>query len=339
MKKTIFWVCGLVFAVLFAYLQRNALMGIAAVLAYAIVFSLMLSPLCVKIEKTGIRTGWAAGIAVVGSFLTVFFVFAAWIPYLAAQFVYLFRRISPVAAELMRIIQCWLDETGFLRMVFSDSERLMRLPLAEMAGRLAKAGMTVAAQIGRISFALVLTYYILCERNRLVRHLYLFLPVLWRRPVCNGIHACRNAIMSYFAGMMKTSVFVTIATFAGLVILGIEDALLLSLFMGIMEILPYLGPVIASVPILLSALAQGGEKFFPVLGVIVLVQQIEGNFINPYFTASSTSVRPLEAILGVFIIGGLLGMWGILLALPCMVLAKSIYSSYCQMRISIDELG
>ena len=58
--------------------------------------------------------------------------------------------------------------------------------------------------------------------------------------------------------------------------------------------------------------------------VVVLVQQIEGNFITPYFTASSTSINPLSALISVFILGSLMGVWGIVLAIPLVVTLRSI---------------
>ena len=108
----------------------------------------------------------------------------------------------------------------------------------------------------------------------------------------------------------------------------------LSVFMGILEVLPYLGPVLASIPILLSALTQSTETALMVLIMLILVQQIEGNIINPYFTASSTSLHPLATVTGVFILGSLLGIWGILIAAPVMVLARSLYYSFSQMKAS-----
>ena len=55
-----------------------------------------------------------------------------------------------------------------------------------------------------------------------------------------------------------------------------------------------------------------------------MVQQIEGNFITPYFTASSTSINPLSALISVFILGSLMGVWGIVLAIPLVVTLRSI---------------
>ena len=67
------------------------------------------------------------------------------------------------------------------------------------------------------------------------------------------------------------------------------------------------------------------------LAVIVLVQQVEGNFVSPHFTASGTSLHPLAALVSVFVLGSLFGLWGILLAIPVVVTLRSAIWSARQM--------
>ena len=134
----------------------------------------------------------------------------------------------------------------------------------------------------------------------------------------------RQNDLGYLCGVLKTSAFVGGATALGLALLGVRDALLLGLFMGIFELLPYVGPVLASVPILLSTLPQGIYPSALALALVIAVQQVEGNFVSPYFTASSTSIDPLTAVVSVFVLGSLFGLWGILLAVPLVVTARSL---------------
>ena len=125
--------------------------------------------------------------------------------------------------------------------------------------------------------------------------------------------------------------------------LGVQDAILLAMLMGILEILPYVGPLLASIPILLSAMMHGRETVLFAFVLIIFVQQIEGNFITPYFTASSTSVHPLTAVFSVFVGGSLFGIWGILFAIPTVVFAQSVIGSVRQVqdaiRLSHSECG
>ena len=320
----------------YLYRMRVEVIGIAAMLAYAAVFSLLLAPVCNKLEKRGMRRSWAAGYAVIGLFLIVFVMLAALIPQLVSRSFYMLKRIAPVTGEIIGRWKEWSQNSVFIQSVLADSGSMLGLTINGITGQLAKVGMTVAAQMGRIGFALILTYYILCDRRRIANHMLLFVPLPWRNPVLLGLRACKNAMLSYFSGMIKTSVFVSSATCAGLLVIGVSDAILLSLFMGVFEVLPYLGPILAAIPIVLSAMMQGTRTVFAALVVIVFVQQAESGVIGPYFTASSTSVHPLAAILAVYVLGSLMGFWGILLAIPSVVLFKSICWSWRQTRCVIQ---
>ena len=151
------------------------------------------------------------------------------------------------------------------------------------------------------------------------------------------MQGCGNAVMGYLCGVLKTSAFVGGATFLGLMLLGVRDALLLGLFMGVFELLPYVGPILASIPILLSTLPQGLYPSLLALALVIAVQQVEGSFVSPYFTASSTSIDPLTAVVSVFVLGSLFGLWGILLAVPLAVTARSLLWSIKQSRLQMSR--
>ena len=336
MKRLILIVAGSFLLGACLYKAREEMVGIAVVLAYAAVFSSLLAPLCKRLEDRNVPPAWAAGYTVIGLFLLVLIILAALIPYLASRSFYLLKRIAPVASGMMDAWQLWSQNNVFMQSTLSDAGGLMGISLSMITGKLARFGMSAAAQLGRIGFSLVVTYYVLCDRRRIANHLLLFVPLAWRKPMLMGVQACRNAMMSYLSGLLKTSLFVGCATCVGLLVLGVQDALLLSVFMGVLEVLPYLGPLIASIPILLSAMMQGMDTAVLTLAMLILVQQVEGSVISPYFTAASTSVHPLAAIISVFVMGSLLGFWGILLAVPALVLGQSIFWSWGQARCAIE---
>lgn len=336
MKRVLICVMGIAFAGWWMYLKRRQLAGIFSVLAYTTAFTLLLSPVSTKLEKRGMRSSNAAMCSVIGLFLIVIVLIAAFIPYLVTRTEQLIKRITPAAPGIMDAFLSW-NSSAVRTASLSEAGGLFGGVLGFVTGKLFRGGMTAAKQIGRIAFSLVLTYYALCDRKRIGYHLLLVVPARWRHPVLSALLACRNAMLSYASGLLKTSVFVTAATLLGLLLLGVQDALLLAMMMGILEVLPYVGPVLASIPILLSAMLQGAETTVFTLIMLILVQQVEGNFVSPYFMASSTSVHPLAAICVVFIAGSLFGLWGILLAVPMLVLLQSIVCSIGQTQRAMRE--
>lgn len=336
MKRLLLYLMGFGVMICGIYQKHDELISIAVVLAYMAGFSLLLAPLCAKLEKRGFSSAAAAGSAVFAFFLMVFLAIAAFIPYLVFQTDNLLERIEPVASELLASFLAWNNDTRLGVGALADSGNVIRISLGSITGWLVRTGVAAMTQIGRIAFSLVLTYYVLCDRKRFAGHLMLLVPSNWRKQVMSMLHICRNAMLGYYAGLLKTSAFVAAATLIGLILLGIEDALLLALVMGAFEILPYLGPVFAAVPILLSALMKGTGIALMTLVLLIAVQIIEGNLIGPYFTASSTSVHPFAAILSVFVMGNLFGIWGIMLAVPTVISLQMILLS---VRRGISESG
>lgn len=303
---------------------RAVLMQIVMVFVLAAGFTLLLSPLCTALEKRGIRPALAAALSLGALVLALLLAVAAFVPYLVAHSAAVVGRITPTLSALLEQGTTLLSRFGLRMDSPGDVTRVLASALSGATARLARGSMAFAAQAGRATFALVLAYYLLGERRTIVCHLLLCLPLSWRIPFLQAMRGCGNAVLSYLSGVAKTSLFVGGATFLGLALLGVRDALLLALFMGVLEVLPYIGPVLASIPILLSTLPQGLYPSLLALALVIAVQQVEGSFVSPYFTASSTSIHPLSALVSVFVLGSLFGLWGVLLAVPLVVTARSL---------------
>ena len=315
---------GAAAALVWVYRMREALLDIAMVFALAGVFSAMLSPLARRLEGRGLSPAGAAGVCVAGVILALVLALAAIVPYGVAHAVDLLRSMTPTAVRALEAMGEVAARYGWQGAQQGRLAEMIASLMSRATARLASGGVAFAAQAGRLAFALVIAYYILCEREVVGRHLTLCLPLARRMQALTAIKSCKLALLGYLSGMLKTSAFVAAATFLGLALLGVRDALLLSLLMGVLEVLPYIGPVLAAVPIALAALTQSPHQALLALGLVVLVQQIEGNFISPHFAASSTSIHPLMALVSVFILGSLFGLPGIMLAVPAVVTARSL---------------
>ena len=312
------------FAFAMIYLKRDAFAQIAVIFVFAIAFTLLLAPMCSRLEKAGCSVHLSSAIAVLSFVVAAVVILAAFVPYLISHTIDILRRTAPSIGGIAQKSQELISNLGIQFSLQKKPVEVISDFAAKGTSLVAQGGMTFLAQAGRLAFALVIAYYLLCEREVLSKHMLLMFPISWRSPFLTAVSGCKNALLSYLSGMLKTSLFVFVATMMGLLLLGIKDALLLALFMGIFEVLPYIGPILASIPILLTAMSQGTSQMLLSLIVVALVQQVEGNFITPYFTASSTSIKPLSALISVFILGSLLGLWGIVLAIPLVVTLRSI---------------
>lgn len=174
-----------------------------------------------------------------------------------------------------------------------------------------------------IIFLLVVTFYLLLERDDLVKRISaLFL----KREEKAGklIVQIEQKLGAWLRGQLFLSVIIGLVSYIGLMILNIPYALPLALLAGIFEIIPVIGPIISAIPAVLIALTVS-----PILGLIVagmyfVIQQLENHLIVPQVMRRAVGLNPLVVILAIAIGGRILGFAGALLAVPLAVVIQII---------------
>ncbi len=148
---------------------------------------------------------------------------------------------------------------------------------------------------------------------------------------------------SFFRGQILLSLVVGFIVFIATSLLGLPGALVLGILAGLLEVIPNLGPVLALIPAVLVALVQG-SNFLPVsnvvfalivVGVYVLIQQIENNFLVPRIMGQSLKLHPLFVLVGVVVGTSFAGVLGAFLAAPVLASLK-VLGLYAHAKI-IDQ--
>lgn len=328
---------GLLAAAVFFYKTHEVWRGIASVLGLGGGFALVLTPTCSWLERRGIRRSTASLISV-GVLIGLLLIFLmSFVPYLVAHAIDLIRRMTPTLNMMLTQGQACLSRWGLQLKNETSLTQMLTSAAAPLTTGIARGGAALALGVGNLVMVMVIAYYLLCVRRQMGCYLLLLVPTAYRRALLCAVKGCKNAVLGYLSGLMKTSLFVGGATFVGLLLLGIKESLILSLFMAILEVLPYIGPVLGAVPIVLCAIPLGLGKALLALALVVLIQQIEGSVISPYFTASSTSIHPFSAILCVYIGGSLFGLAGIMLAVPAIITLRSALWSMRSAAIQTDS--
>ena len=314
------------------YYFRKQVVNVLSVFALTVGISVILSPVCKRLENIGMCSGIASFISVCLLVVLSIFVVGILFPYTAAHLLAFVKKNSPLLVTCITQAGAWLEEFGIGSNQWTHLTKILANSIAGTMKWIAHAGATVTASVGKFSIASVMSYYILSDRKVIGRHLLLIIPFTYRASFLTVMNSAKNAFMGYLSGTIKTSMFVFIASYSGLLLLRIPDAFVLSMQMSLLEVLPYIGPFFATIPILLSAASGGISKMIYALILVIAVQQIEGSFAGPYFTASSTAVHPFAALSGVFVFGAFFGIWGVLLAVPVLTIVQSVSWSIIQTR-------
>lgn len=138
-----------------------------------------------------------------------------------------------------------------------------------------------------------------------------------------------RALRLWLLGRLVSMTVVGILTGFGLWLIGVPSALTLGLLSALLEFIPFIGPIIASVPAILLALLIGPEEALWTAGLYLIVQQIEGNLLEPLVQQRAVELPPALLLFSLVAGGLLFGMVGIIFAAPLLVvtyvLVKRLY--------------
>jgi predicted PurR-regulated permease PerM len=116
---------------------------------------------------------------------------------------------------------------------------------------------------------------------------------------------------------------------ASLGLLDIPLAATWAIIGGVGNLIPFLGPIIASVPAVLLALLLGGWSLALIVVLIfILINQIDANVLSPIILAKAAALHPVTIVLGILVGALLFGLWGALLAVPLVSFFKLLYVDY-----------
>lgn len=135
------------------------------------------------------------------------------------------------------------------------------------------------------------------------------------------------AVKSYLVGLMIQLISVATLTTIGFMIAGVEYALLLGVLTGLLNLIPYLGILIAMV-ISMFATLTGTPDLSMILGVIIVtivVQLIDNNILVPLVVSSKVEINAMASIIGIIIGGAIAGIAGMFLAIPTIAILKVIF--------------
>jgi len=175
----------------------------------------------------------------------------------------------------------------------------------------------------------LLVFFFLKDKDKIVHWMSRFLPSkdglageVWKEVDIK--------IGSYIRGKFIEIGIVAVATFIPLQILGLQYAALLSFFVGLSVIVPYVGAVAVTIPVALLAYFQfgPGTEFLYIMLAYGIVQFLDGNLLVPLLFSEVVNMHPAAIVISVLVFGGLWGVWGVFFAIPLATLIQSVINAW-----------
>lgn len=196
------------------------------------------------------------------------------------------------------------------------------------------AVMTISDQLISIAIASILipfiTYFLLKDFRQFRNNMMNWLPNAHFELGWLIYQRVTNQLQAYTRGVLLQSFIMSCVSAIGFTLIGLDIPVLMGIVTGLLNLIPYIGPLISIIISILVAL--GMTPFDPsllylVVIVIVTAQLVDNFFVIPYFIANAVDLHPIMVILGVIIFGNLFGMVGVILAIPAIAAAKILFNN------------
>jgi len=179
---------------------------------------------------------------------------------------------------------------------------------------------------------LVLTAYLLVDTPRLSRFVYQFVPPGREPEMEHFLTAMNRVVGGYIRGQVVTSACIFIYTLVVLLAVDVPNAVAFAVLAGFVDIIPLIGATIAVVFPTIAAFRESPTQAIIVLALLLLYQQFEDRFLTPRVYGQTLNLPPLVVLIAVLIGGQLLGIAGVLLALPAAAVARVGFDYWMEKR-------
>ncbi len=292
------------------------LRGVLVILFFAVILMAALGPLVNRLEKWHLPRA----LAIILIYLLIFVAlgFAIWgiIPPLVEQTQTLISRFPAFLDSLK-----WMGIDK--EMVYNQLNQLTE-KLGAISGGIVRTFTGVFQNLVNVIVLLVISFYLLLERKNLNKYLLHFFGSNVENRGTRIMDQIEKKLGGWVRAEFLLMIIIGLLTYIGLTLLGIDYALPLAIFAGLLEIVPNIGPFISAIPAVLVGLIISPWMALAVAALYFLVQQVENNFIVPQIMAKECGINPLITIVALIIGFKLGGIVGAILSVPVVLLIEII---------------
>lgn len=183
----------------------------------------------------------------------------------------------------------------------------------------------------------MLVFFFLKDKQRILAWFLEFLPR--DRPLVDRVWQDANSKFGgYVRGKAYEIVIVGVVTYLVFLAMGLQFSALLAAATGLSVLIPYIGALVAAVPVALAAYIQWGigNELLWAVAVYWFIQSLDGFVLAPLLLAETADLHPNAIIVAILIFGGVWGFWGVFFAVPLASLVQAVLTSWPRMRVRVQ---
>lgn len=203
--------------------------------------------------------------------------------------------------------------------------------------------MSAVISIKDILVALIVMIYLLAGKERFLAQsrklLYAYTNPGRSQYVLEWSARTNRIFSGYVSGSILDSLIIGVLTFIVLNILNIEYAIIISVLVGVTNVIPFFGPFIGAIPSAFLLLLVSPQQCLIFIIVILVIQQLDGNVIKPHILGNSTGLSSFWVVFAVIVSGGLFGFLGMFIGVPVFAVIYSLFKAIVEGRLNKKGLS
>lgn len=184
---------------------------------------------------------------------------------------------------------------------------------------------------------IIISIYVMFSKEKFAAQakkiLYALLSKQHTDRILRNTRRAHRVFGGFVTGKLLDSLIIGIITFIVLFIVRMPYAVLISVIIGITNIIPYFGPIIGAIPCALILLFEDPLKALLFIVIIVIIQQFDGNLLGPKILGDSTGLSAFWVIFAILLGGGLFGFLGMLLGVPTFAVIYALIKTFIEERL------
>ncbi|GAA4024456.1 hypothetical protein GCM10022409_05570 [Hymenobacter glaciei] len=304
--------------------------GILLPLFFAALLAVLLLPIVLRLEKWG----WPPVLAIIAALLVMVLAISVLIVLFGTQLLELRTELPLLQQKLLVLFdqgQQWAHQRFGLEVMSKEEliDSSMKSFKKSAGGYL---GTTLSTTAGVLSVLTLVPIYIFCflyYRDHMRQFMFRFIAPDKRTAVLTTMDNIQSVVQAYISGLLTVILIVAVLNAVGLLVLNVKFAIFFAAFASVMAVIPYIGIMVgAAIPALVTLVETGSPaRAAAVVGVFLVVQFLEGNFITPMVTGSKVSINPMAAIVALILGGELWGTAGMILSIPLVAVLKVVFDA------------
>ena len=215
--------------------------------------------------------------------------------------------------------------------------------LRSLGNTVIQSGTTAASVVINFVLGLIFSAYVLAEKEMLCAKAKKLTTAIFKPDKAPGIiafsHYTDQKIGHFIRGKILESIIVGVIAYVSFVIFKIPTPLVIAMIVAVMNIIPVFGPFLGAIPAALLVFLIDPGKTIPYIIIVIIIMQINGNYISPRIVGTSTGLTSLGAITALILMSGFFGIIGMFIGIPLIAIVIELLWRNMNKRLEEKNLS